>query len=119
MPQNNRLIPTRSVQDELSRESRADAVTVAASYGIMLLYIAVALGSAPPPWPVWGAWRAAPWRGRGWRLAAAAAGGLLRRTLLTSRASLGLAGVAIVAASVAGRYGTGGRCGMQAHQTSS
>lgn len=37
----------RSVQDELSRESMADASTVAASYGFMLLYIAVALSSLP------------------------------------------------------------------------
>ncbi|GFR48083.1 hypothetical protein Agub_g9922, partial [Astrephomene gubernaculifera] len=40
----------RSVQDELTRESRADAATVAASYGIMLVYIAAALGSLPPLW---------------------------------------------------------------------
>ncbi|GLI64747.1 hypothetical protein VaNZ11_008114, partial [Volvox africanus] len=86
----------RSVQDELSRESRADAGTVAASYGIMLLYIAVALGSFPAPLAVWRVTR-----GRG--LVAAVC--LLRRAALTSRASIGLAGVAIVAASVAGALG--------------
>ncbi|GIL49416.1 hypothetical protein Vafri_5759 [Volvox africanus] len=86
----------RSVQDELSRESRADAGTVAASYGIMLLYIAVALGSFPTPLAVWRATR-----GRG----LAAAVRLLRGAALTSRAALGLAGVAIVAASVAGALG--------------
>ncbi|GIL73679.1 hypothetical protein Vretifemale_3814, partial [Volvox reticuliferus] len=86
----------RSVQDELSRESRADAGTVAASYGIMLLYIAGALGSFPSPLAVWRATR-----GRG----LASAVHLLRQAALTSRASLGLAGVAIVAASVAGALG--------------
>ena len=39
--------PFRSVQDELRRESYSDAVTIAASYAAMLLYIALALGSLP------------------------------------------------------------------------
>ena len=35
------------MQDELRRESDSDAVTIAASYAAMLLYIALALGSLP------------------------------------------------------------------------
>ena len=35
------------MQDELRRESYSDAVTIAASYAAMLLYIALALGSLP------------------------------------------------------------------------
>ncbi|PNH04088.1 Oxygen-evolving enhancer protein 2, chloroplastic [Tetrabaena socialis] len=92
-----------SVQDELSRESRAEVATVAASYALMLAYIAAALGSFPPPWRVW-------WAARGSGLAAA--GELLRSAVLTSRASLGLAGVAIVAASVAGALGVVSACGL-------
>ena len=37
-----------SVQAELIRESRADALTVLVSYAAMLVYIALALGSLPP-----------------------------------------------------------------------
>ena len=44
----------RSVQDELTRESRADAVTVAASYGFMLLYIAAGEAGSPGFGGVWG-----------------------------------------------------------------
>jgi hypothetical protein len=84
------------VQDELGRESRADVATVAASYGLMLAYVAAALGALPPPWAVWFA-------GRGARLAAAAE--WLRAAALSSRAGLGLAGVGLVAASVAGGAG--------------
>jgi Niemann-Pick C1 protein len=34
----------RSIEDELKRESEGEVATIVASYGIMFLYIAVALG---------------------------------------------------------------------------
>lgn len=45
----------RSVEDELARETASDSVTVAVSYLVMLLYIALALGTLPAgagPWAV-------------------------------------------------------------------
>jgi Niemann-Pick C1 protein len=68
------------VQDELTRESAADAGVVAASYAVMLLYIALALASLPPArQPL--------------------------QALVLSRAALGAGGVLIVASSVAGGLG--------------
>jgi hypothetical protein len=58
---------TRSVEDELTRESGTDAPTVALSYLVMLIYITVALSSLPPP----GQWK---------------------QLFVLSRASLGVAG---------------------------
>jgi hypothetical protein len=72
------LLPT-APQDELTRESYTDATTVLASYGVMLAYIALALGALPPQ-------------------------GRLKQVFVYSRVGLGLGGVAIVAASVAGRH---------------
>lgn len=37
----------RSVEDELARETASDSVTVAVSYLVMLVYIALALGTLP------------------------------------------------------------------------
>lgn len=34
----------RSIEDELNRESNSDILTVVISYGIMFLYISIALG---------------------------------------------------------------------------
>ena len=65
-----------------SRESRTDAGTVALSYFVMLCYVAVALSSVP--------------RGRKARW---------QQALVRGRASLGLAGVLIVAAAVVGSIG--------------
>ena len=45
----------RSVEDELARETASDSVTVAVSYLVMLVYIALALGTLPAgagPWAV-------------------------------------------------------------------
>ncbi|KAJ9512509.1 hypothetical protein QJQ45_018994, partial [Haematococcus lacustris] len=78
----------RSVQDELQRESRSDAVTVALSYAAMLLYITLALGALPP------------------------SRSHLTRLLVTSRASLGLSGVLIVAGSVVGALGLVSAAGL-------
>lgn len=113
----------RSVADELQRESAADVPSVAGSYAAMLAYIALALGGLPrslthpltaaaarlaaaitgkqpqsqPPGPGSG-----PGTGRGpwsWSWLGAA------EVLVTSRAGLGLGGVAVVGASVAGALG--------------
>ncbi|KAL4425014.1 hypothetical protein ABPG77_002899, partial [Micractinium sp. CCAP 211/92] len=78
----------RSVQDELARESASDVSTVLASYLVMLLYIAVALGRFP---------RSPDWRD----------------VLVNSRAGLGLGGVLIVAAAVAGSLGLCSWAGMR------
>lgn len=75
------LSTERSVQDELARESTADVGTVLASYFVMLIYIAVALGSLPAGRRTWRDWA------------------------VNSRAGLGLGGVAIVAAAVLGALG--------------
>jgi Niemann-Pick C1 protein len=68
------------VQDELTRESYTDASVVAISYVVMLGYIALALASLPPARQV-------------------------LQLFVLSRAGLGLGGVLIVAASVAGALG--------------
>jgi Niemann-Pick C1 protein len=81
------MTPLRSVEDELKRESYADAGVVASSYAAMLIYIAVALGAVPPP--------SQP-----------------ARVLVLSRAGLGAAGVAIVACSVAGAIGLVSMAGL-------
>ena len=70
----------RSVGDELKRESGADVGTVAASYLIMLLYVALALGKIP---------KSASWR----------------TVLVHGRVLLALGGVLIVAAAVAAALG--------------
>lgn len=44
----------RSVEDELARETASDSVTVAASYLVMLVYIALALGTLPAGAGPWG-----------------------------------------------------------------
>lgn len=75
------------MQDELKRESRADAPTVALSYLVMLAYIACALGSLPST-------------------------GRVLHVFVLSRAALGLGGVLIVAASVAGALGLCSMFGM-------
>jgi Niemann-Pick C1 protein len=71
----------RSVQDELRRESTADAGVVLSSYGVMLMYIAFAMGAVP----------ADPRQAL--------------QALVLSRAGLGLAGVSVVALSVVGALG--------------
>ncbi|KAL4457923.1 hypothetical protein ABPG75_012788 [Micractinium tetrahymenae] len=78
----------RSVQDELARESASDVPTVLASYLVMLLYIAVALGRFP---------RSPDWRD----------------VLVNSRAGLGLGGVLIVAGAVVGSLGLCSWAGMR------
>eukprot|EP00884_Botryococcus_braunii_P021147 jgi/Botrbrau1/7716/Bobra.0159s0148.1 len=70
----------RSVQDEVARESAADMPTVALSYLVMLLYIAVALSCLP-------------------------AGAPVREVLVTGRLGLAAGGVAIVAAAVLAALG--------------
>ena len=80
----------RSVKDELARESGADAATVGASYLLMLLYVALALGSIP-------------------RRAASLSG-----ILVHGRASLALGGVSIVGAAVAAALGICGWAGLGA-----
>lgn len=80
----------RSVQDELERESGADLATVATSYLLMLVYVAVALGVIP-------------------RQAAS-----LRGMLIHGRASLALGGVSIVAVAVASALGVCGWAGLGA-----
>lgn len=79
----------RSVEDELSRESYADAGTVLLSYLIMLVYVAAALGTFP-------------------RHAS------LKVVLVEGRVSLALGGVLIVAASVAAALGICGWAGLGA-----
>ncbi|KAF8057679.1 NPC1 [Scenedesmus sp. PABB004] len=77
----------RSVEDELRRESYTDAGVVASSYAVMLVYITLALAALPPPRQV-------------------------LQLFVLSRAGLGAAGVAIVAASVAGGLGLCSLFGM-------
>eukprot|EP00879_Flechtneria_rotunda_P012269 GHRR01012815.1.p1 GENE.GHRR01012815.1~~GHRR01012815.1.p1 ORF type:complete len:1130 (+),score=344.72 GHRR01012815.1:967-4356(+) len=77
----------RSVEDELKRESYADASVVAISYLVMLGYIALALAALPPPQQ-------------------------LLQVFVLSRASLGAGGVLIVASSVAGSLGLCSMFGM-------
>ncbi|MCO5604732.1 hypothetical protein L7F22_058902 [Adiantum nelumboides] len=67
-----------SIEAELKRESTADIVTIFISYLVMFAYISISLGDFTPS--------AAPW-------------------YITSKVSLGLAGVAIVALSVLGSVG--------------
>lgn len=67
-----------SIQSELKRESTADIVTIFISYLVMFAYISISLGDFTPS--------VAPW-------------------YVTSKVSLGLAGVAIVALSVLGSVG--------------
>ena len=79
----------RSVEDELARETASDSVTVAVSYLVMLLYIALALGTLPPgvsPWAV----------------------------LVYSRVGVGLTGVMIVGLSVLAALGLCSLFGMWA-----
>ncbi|XP_055272832.1 NPC intracellular cholesterol transporter 1 [Moschus berezovskii] len=63
----------RSIEDELNRESNSDVFTVLISYGIMFLYISIALGHIKS----------------------------CHRLLVDSKISLGIAGVLIVLSSVA------------------
>lgn len=63
----------RSIEDELNRESNSDVFTVLISYGVMFLYISIALGHIKS----------------------------CRRLLVDSKISLGIAGVLIVLSSVA------------------
>jgi Niemann-Pick C1 protein len=79
----------RSVEDELKRESGTDAGTVALSYGVMLLYVALALGKIP--------------RGATWRTAA-----------VHGKSLLALGGVAAVAAAVVAALGLCGWTGISA-----
>ncbi|EGG22062.1 Niemann-Pick C type protein [Cavenderia fasciculata] len=67
----------RSVQDELSRESSADISTILISYSVMFVYVSVALGRFYPP----------PHR--------------FLSYIVNSRFSLGLAGILVVACSIA------------------
>ena len=76
----------RSVADELRREGWADAGTVAASYALMLVYIALAMSSFPRRQP----------------------------PLLHTRFGVGLAGVLVVAAAVAAALGALGWAGAPA-----
>lgn len=71
----------RSVQDELERESNADALTIAISYLVMLLYVSVALSWRSKKYSSW------------WHL------------FVHSRFSLAVGGVLVVAASVLGALG--------------
>lgn len=79
----------RSVEDELKRESNADAGTVAKSYLMMVLYIALALSTIP--------------RGANLKLA-----------LVRGKTLLALGGVLIVAAAVAAALGVCGWLGINA-----
>ncbi|KAI5940186.1 NPC intracellular cholesterol transporter 1 [Manis javanica] len=63
----------RSIEDELNRESNSDILTVVISYGIMFLYISIALGHIES----------------------------CSRLLVDSKISLGIAGILIVLSSVA------------------
>lgn len=79
----------RSVEDELARETASDSVTVAVSYLVMLLYIALALGTLPAgtsPWAV----------------------------MVYSRVGVGLTGVMIVGLSVLAALGLCSLFGMWA-----
>lgn len=80
----------RSVQDELSRESGEDTSTVAISYLVMLLYVALALAKIPK-------------RGATWQT-----------VLVHGRTLLALGGVLIVGAAVAAALGLCGWFGINA-----
>ena len=80
----------RSVQDELSRESGEDSTTVALSYLVMLIYVAIALGKIPK-------------RGATWQT-----------VLVHGRSMLALGGVLIVGAAVAAALGICGWSGIGA-----
>ncbi len=82
----------RSIQDEISRESFADASTVAWSYAAMLAYVSVALASIPASAVVRMGWG--------------------RAILLHSKVGLGVGGVAIVLAAVLGALGLTSLCGI-------
>lgn len=79
----------RSVEDELARETASDSVTVAVSYLVMLLYIALALGTLPAGAPSWA-------------------------VLVYSRVGVGLTGVMIVGLSVLAALGLCSLFGMWA-----
>lgn len=78
----------RSVQDELKRESNADALTVAISYIVMLFYVAAALS-----------WRTCSSPGQ---------------VFVNSRVLLALSGVLIVLAAVVGSLGICSLLGVKA-----
>lgn len=80
----------RSVQDELKRESNADAPTVALSYVAMLLYVAIALSWSPKKFT------------ECWQV------------FVHSRVFLALGGVVIVLAAVVGSLGICGWLGVKA-----
>lgn len=79
----------RSVEDELARETASDSVTVAVSYLVMLLYIALALGTLPAGSSSWA-------------------------VLVYSRVGVGLTGVMIVGLSVLAALGLCSLFGMWA-----
>lgn len=79
----------RSVEDELARETASDSVTVAVSYLVMLLYIALALGTLPVGSSSWA-------------------------VLVYSRVGVGLTGVMIVGLSVLAALGLCSLFGMWA-----
>lgn len=79
----------RSVEDELARETASDSVTVAVSYLVMLLYIALALGTLPVGSSSWA-------------------------LLVYSRVGVGLTGVMIVGLSVLAAFGLCSLFGMWA-----
>ncbi|DBB06657.1 TPA: hypothetical protein ACH3X1_012171 [Trebouxia sp. C0004] len=79
----------RSVEDELARETASDSATVAVSYLVMLLYIALALGTIPAGSSSWA-------------------------VLVYSRVGVGLTGVLIVGLSVLAALGICSLFGMWA-----
>ena len=79
----------RSVEDELARETASDSATVAVSYLVMLLYIALALGTIPAGSSSWA-------------------------VLVYSRVGVGLTGVMIVGLSVLAALGICSLFGMWA-----
>ncbi|KAL4535608.1 hypothetical protein Ndes2526A_g06428 [Nannochloris sp. 'desiccata'] len=79
----------RSVEDELKRESNADAGTVAKSYLMMVLYVALALSTIP-------------------------SGANLKTALVHGKTLLALGGVLLVAAVVAAALGICGWLGINA-----
>uniref|UniRef100_A0A669C790 Niemann-Pick disease, type C1 n=1 Tax=Oreochromis niloticus TaxID=8128 RepID=A0A669C790_ORENI len=74
----------RSIEDEINRESNSDINTVVLSYGIMFIYISLALGHIHS----------------------------FRRVLVDSKISLGIAGILIVLSSVACSLGIFSYCGV-------
>ncbi|XP_076281170.1 NPC intracellular cholesterol transporter 1 homolog 1b [Lasioglossum baleicum] len=75
----------RSIQDELERSSRAEALTVVFSYILMFIYVAIALGKIQCS---------------------------IKRCLLTSKIMLSIGGIVIVMASVACSLGLFGYIGV-------